>query len=58
MMHSAEFYRAVQALRLLDDFHKSLAHHAAQFWTEEKLMHEIAQADMRTDEPPAMGVRH
>jgi len=36
--NSAEFLRAVMALRAMARFYRSLAHHAADFWSNEDVL--------------------
>jgi hypothetical protein len=49
-MHSAEFYKALLAMRQLDTFHMTMCLHAALHWDEEKVAEELAAFEDRRPE--------
>jgi hypothetical protein len=57
-MHSREFYKAVMALRMLDGPHMSMALHAALFWSEQQLLAELEEADVKGGPVPAKEFQH
>jgi hypothetical protein len=54
--NSTEFLRAVMALRAMAPQYRSLAHHAADFWSNDELVERALRADVPAADLPVQGV--